>query len=155
MRMRQLGKGHSIAFWASFEADLRIRTTCDLLPFDCVSNENIVQFICENSRKFEAENVVHWAIAAHNYSQKLAAHKLYDDSNDAERLYGKCVDNEFLTLREMYGDKEEALLTAIAKSKFASLNNQYQNNQTVQHFIKMIDDGVAKKLQTKAGKSKL
>lgn len=153
MRMRQLGKGHSIAFWASFEADLRIRATCNLSSYDAVSNENIVQFICENSRKFEAENVVHWATAAHNYTQKLAAHKVNDDSVldcAIMRLYEKCVDNEFVTLNEMYGDKEEALLTDIAKSKFAALNSQYEDNQKIQHFIKTIDDGVAKKLQTHA-----
>lgn len=153
MRMRQLGKGHSIAFWASFEADLRIRATCDLSAYDYVTNEDIVEFICENSRNFETENVVHWAAAAHNYSQKLAAHKLCDDSVldcAVEKLYEQCVDNEFVTLNEMYGDKEEALLTDIARSKFASLNSQYQKNHPIQHFIETIDDGVAKKLKIQA-----
>ncbi|XP_055306475.1 uncharacterized protein LOC129570781 [Sitodiplosis mosellana] len=153
MRMRQLGKGHSIAFWASFEADLRIRDTCNLSLHDCVNNEHVIDFICNNSRRFEVENTVHWASAAYNYTKKLAAHKLYDDSTDdaaIRNLYEKCVDNEYLTLEEMYGDKEEVELSDISKRKFATLTNQYEEDTGINQFVQRIDDGVFEKLQKQA-----
>lgn len=150
MRMRQLGKGHSIAFWASFEANLRIRETCNLSPLDSVTNENVIDFICDNSRKFEVENTVHWAAAGHNYTKKLAAHKLYENSTEEgamQNLYGKCVDNEFLTLNEMYGDKKRELLSNISKWKFATLTKQYENKEDIYKFVQTIDGGVFKKLK--------
>ncbi|XP_031621557.1 uncharacterized protein LOC116339677 [Contarinia nasturtii] len=148
MRMRQLGKGHSIAFWASFEADLRIRETCQLSSLDQVTNENVVDFICRNSANFETENTVHWAAAGYNYAKKLAAHKLYENTDSSmQQLYENCVENEFLTLHEMYGDKKTALLTDISKSKFSTLFKQYKCNENVRNFIERIDDGVVEKLQ--------
>ncbi|XP_031636747.1 uncharacterized protein LOC116349465 [Contarinia nasturtii] len=149
MRMRQLGKRHSIAFWASFEADLRIRDICKLSPQDQVTNENVVEFIRDNSRKFEVENTVHWVSAAHNYTKKLAAHKLYEKSTEElamRNMYKKCVDKEFVTLKEMYGDREDALLSDISKSNFEKLSKMYEDHQRVVRFIQKIDNGVTEKL---------
>lgn len=152
MRMRQLGRGHSIAFWASFEADLRIRETCQLSPQDAITSENVVDFICSNSAKFEKENTVHWAAAGYNYTKKLAAHKLYENKIDSmPKLYEKCVDNEYLTLDEMYGDKETALLTEISKHKFATLIKQNETQKNIKNFIEKINDDIAKKLDKQAG----
>lgn len=153
MRMRQLGKGHSIAFWSSFEADVKIRTLCKLDPQDAVSNENVIDFICDNSRRFEVDNTVHWASAAHNYTKKLAAHKLYENSTDdaaIKKLYEKCVDNEYVTLEEMYGDKEEFPLTSISQSKFVTLSKQYEKEAEIHNFVQCIDGGVYEKLRKQA-----
>lgn len=147
--MRKLGKEHSIAFWASFEADLRIREICDLSSGDRITNENVVKFICDNSHKFQVENTVHWVIAAQNYAKKLAAHKLYENSNDEfsmQNLYKNCVDKEFVTLKKMYGDREDALLSDISKKKFEKLANMYADHKQVIQFIETIDDGVTEKL---------
>lgn len=157
MRMRQLGKGHTIAFWASFEADIKIRETCGLTKKnDSISNYHVIDFICANSRRFETENTVHWAAAAHNYVEKLVAHKLYKRSTSSksmQQLYEKCVYNEFLTLNEMYGDKEDVLLTDISTKKFQKLMNQYGNckiYKEIVEFIQYFDDKVTEKLSKQA-----
>lgn len=153
MRMRQLGKGHSIAFWASFEADVKIRSLCELDPQDYVTNENVIDFICDNSQRFEVDNTVHWASAAFNYTKKLAAHKLHENSTEdaaIKNLYEKCVDIEYVTLEEMYGDKEVVPLTDITQSKFATLSKQYEKEGKVHNFVRRIDDGVYEKLQKQA-----
>lgn len=148
MRMRQLGKRHSISFWASFEADLRIRKTCKLSSSDRITNENIVDFICDNSRKFEIENTVYWVIAAQNYTNKLAAHKLYENSSDEnamQNLYHQCVEKEYVSLKEMYGSKEDAPLSKISIRNFDKLAKRCKEQNIVQ-FIRTISDKVTKKL---------
>lgn len=149
MRMRLLGKGHSIKFWASFEADLRIRETCKLSTDSHPSNEHVIQFICENSKKFEIENTVHWASAAHNYTKKLAAHKSYESSDDFDDLYNRCGDKEFVTLREMYCDKKEQLILDISFTKFNRLKQAYKD-ETIKSFIQTILFAVKQKLKKSA-----
>lgn len=62
MRMRQLGRGQSIAFWASYEANLKIRKKCQATTqHECTPNHHVIEFICDNSQKTEMENTVHWA----------------------------------------------------------------------------------------------
>lgn len=62
MRMRQLGRGQSIVFWASYEANLKIQSNCKAnVRHECTPNHHVIEFICANSQKFETENTVHWA----------------------------------------------------------------------------------------------
>lgn len=159
MRMRQLGKddGHSIAFWASFEADIKIRALCEFaLPHVCVPNDHVIEFICKNSENFEMENTVHWAAGAYNYTQKLIGHKLHEHSSDRvslTNLLSTCVDREYVKLEEIYGDKEDALLVKIAQSKFEkliesfkpSLKNEETKNEIIP-FAKTIQEAVGAKI---------
>lgn len=149
MRMRLLGKGHSVVFWASYEADVRIREFCNLVDAT-PTNKDVIAFICHNSSRFEEDNMVHWSAAAFNYTKKLIAHKLHDDSDaddSLKMLYETCVDNEYVTLREMYGVKESALLTQLSKGKFNKILEAYTNNAVIYKLVKSIENGVLEKLQ--------
>lgn len=147
MRMRQLEEGHSIAFWASFEADLRIRETCNLSIYDYLTNEHVIKFICSNSERFETENTVHWAHASHNYTRKMAAHKLYQDTKSLLDLYKGCEDREYVSLRETYSDKKEETLRKLTYKKYDKLFKVYLNNKTVSVFIQKAYIGVENQLQ--------
>lgn len=150
--MRLLGQGHSIVFMASYEADVRIREFCNL-AHAMPRSKNVIDFICNNSRRFEEENTVHWSSAAYNYTKKLVAHKLSENSQEADAiqlLHVKCKDNEYVTLKDMYGVKESALLTQISKNQFDKFTEAYRDNKEVEKIIKSISDGVAKKLSEQA-----
>lgn len=152
MRMRLLGKGHSIVFVASYEADVRIREFCNL-GNSRRTNKHVIDFICDNSRRFEEENIVHWSAAAYNYTKKLVAHKLYDDSvdeNATQMLHAKVLDNEYVTLKDMYGVKETALLTQISKSQFEKLVEANATNEDILKLIRFVNDGVNRKLVKQA-----
>lgn len=154
MRLRLLGQGHSIVFMASYEADVRIRERCNLgnaMP----KSKHVLDFICHNSTRFEEENTVHWSGCAYNYTKKLVAHKMYENSQEAEAtqlLHQKCKDNEYVTLLEMYGMKESALLTQISKNRFEKIIEAYRNNKEIIEIVKRIEDGVSKKLAKQAPK---
>lgn len=153
MRMRQLGKSHRISFWASYEADVRIRDICKLTADDRITNEHVIDFICNNSKRFERTNMVHWTMAGLNYTKKLSAHKLFENSTDQNSmtdLYRMCVDNEFVELNEMYGEKEEAFLTEIANAQFNKLASHPQINDKIKPFLQKIQSEVSIKLNEQA-----
>ncbi|KAJ6635827.1 hypothetical protein Bhyg_14413, partial [Pseudolycoriella hygida] len=150
MRMRLLGKGHSILFMATFEADIRMREYCGLGNATPTS-ENVIKFICNNSRRFEEDNTAHWASAAINYTKKLVAHKLSENLQKNEAcslLHMKCKDNEYVTLKDMYGVKESALLTQISKNQFEKMINSCRLNDEILEMVKSVADGVSTKLST-------
>lgn len=152
MRMRLLGRGHSIAFWASFEADTRIRQLCTLGETK-PTNAHVFKFICANSNHFEEENTVHWYVAALNYTKKIAAIRqsekwlsLEYPEKQLKYLYEQCVDDEFVTLKDMYGIKDASQIqTAI--EKFAKLQNSHRSDGKIAKFIGGIGIIVKKKLQ--------
>ncbi|KAG4070074.1 hypothetical protein HA402_013734 [Bradysia odoriphaga] len=148
MRMRQLGKGHKIAFWASSEANARIQSATS---GDSITNKDVVKFICENSEKFERDNVSHWAASAFNYTKKLIGHKLINDSVDdrsLERLYEHCLENDYATLMELYGDIRKASLTMIFLRKFETLSSD--KIRSVRDFKFTILEGVIGRINVKA-----
>lgn len=138
MRMRQLGYHHSICFLASHEANVRIQKICGLSTENPITNEHVIEFISNNSKQFETTNMVHWTVASLNYAKKLVAHKLYENSaekTDMQKLYRICVDDEFIKLKETYGDKKQALLTDIASSKYDKLIAQHKTNKEIRKWL--------------------
>lgn len=153
MRMRQLGKTHSISFLASFEADMRIRKLCKLSAEDKVTNENVIEFICENSRRFERENMSHWATAGLNYTKKLIGHELFEklpNKNSTNDLYDWCIENEYHRLAEMYGEKKEALLQDIIESKMDKLATDSQMTDETRRFVNEVKSKMIQKLEDQA-----
>ncbi|XP_055310984.1 uncharacterized protein LOC129573874 [Sitodiplosis mosellana] len=164
MRMRELGQeeGHSIAFWASFEADVKIQILCKFaLPHECLPNQHVIEFICRNSENFETEHTVHWAAGAYNYTQKLVGHKLHEHSNDEaslKNLLNTCVDSEYVKLEEVYGDKEDARLVDIARNKFdklvkgfkSAMNEEDKTKEDVIPFVVRVQEDVCDKIMNHA-----
>lgn len=148
MRMRLLGRGHSIAFWASFETDVRIREFCNLTDDTELTNEHVLRFICDNSERMQKKNVVHWAAAAFNYAKKMSAHKLHEpgEANSVEALTRLCLDREFVTLKEMYGGKDDVLLSEISKMRFNKLAKMYEDCPQIRKFIEDVKSGVDAKI---------
>lgn len=153
MRMRRLGKNQKICFWASYEADIRLRKVCELQNDDLITNEHVIEFICHNSRQFEVTNMSHWTAAALNYTKKSIGHKLFENSTEEtamDNLYQICVDDEFTELCQTYGDKEEAFLKDIAWSKFNIIQSEYKTNREIRTFVRDMQDLVVDKLAEQA-----
>lgn len=154
MRMRQLATTQSILFWPSYEADIRLR---ELSQRKKVESKHVMKFVENNSERFETANTVHWTTSALNYVKKLVGHKLYENANDENelvKLYEACVEDDYVKLNGMYGEKEEVLLTKIVWEKFGKLAYELVQNDAMEisSFVeKMKNDVVIKKLKAMSG----
>ncbi|XP_037034763.1 uncharacterized protein LOC119073424 [Bradysia coprophila] len=167
MRMRLLGQGHTICFWASEEADNGIRELTDKAKAESICVRDVFDWICYNSREFEKDGLVHWSVASYNYSQKLAAYRYIDDEmNDAcagggdtqkllKRLGNFCTDKEIIKLVDLYGGKNELSVVSIFTKRFSSLIARYSklsrklfnNNVALETFLSSNYEFVIERLQ--------
>lgn len=152
MRMRQLGKTHSIAFLASFEADMRLRKFHRLSGEDPITNQIVIDFICDNSRQFEKDNLSHWVAAGLNYARKLVGHKLFDDSPQDEKsfddLYKWCVEQEFVTLADMYGGQQRTSLKGTIETTMDELASDAKMTDETREIVNKLKCGMIDKLET-------
>lgn len=150
MRLRQLGKTHSVSFWASFEADIRIRELHKLSGEEQVTNEHVIDFICENSSRYERDNMGHWVAAGLNYIKKLIGHKLFESSQDEksfDELYQWCVDDEFISLAEMYGGQQKASLKDSIETTMNKLALNAKMTDEIRELVNKFKCEMIKKLE--------
>lgn len=105
MRMRKLGDGHSVMFFAPGEVDRRIR---DRLPSGVASEHRIrvldvlrwaMHETCEDIR----HHLPHWAQQGFDHHNRSAAYKNYRSTEDLEVLKNAWLQRESRILEEMYG----------------------------------------------------
>ena len=105
MRMRQLGKGHSVMFFAPREVERRIRGR---LPSGTASEYRIrvldilrwaMRETCEDIRR----HLPHWVQQGLDHHKRFAAYKEHRSPEDLEALKDAWLQRESRTLEEMYG----------------------------------------------------
>jgi hypothetical protein len=107
MRLRQLGKGQSVMFFAPGEVDRRIR---DLIPTDddaaqgeiCVVD--ILRWAVQETCEDIARNLPHWAQQGLDHGRRFKAYQQYIFANnsDATILKNAWLQPESRTLEQMY-----------------------------------------------------
>jgi hypothetical protein len=103
MRMRQLGRGHSVAFFVPMECDARIRAVCNLSTAERVHVQHIVRWVmqatCEDIRHYAP----HWVQQGIDHARRVKADEAYRTSHSWKVLSKAWVTKEGHTLDEMYG----------------------------------------------------
>src|SRR5712691_4514958 len=104
MRMRQLGKGHSVIFFAPGEVDRRIRS---LIPDGIAPNTRVrvldvirwaIHETCEEIRHY----LPYWAHQGLDHHKRFAAYEVYTSSGDVEDLRSAWQQPDSQTLEELY-----------------------------------------------------
>jgi hypothetical protein len=112
--MRQLGKGHSVIFFAPGEVDRRIRS---LLPGGMPSGYRIrvldvlrwaMHETCEDIR----HHLPHWAQQGLDHHKRFAASKKHRSTEDWGVLENAWLQRESRTLEEMYGGDPGATMSS-------------------------------------------
>ncbi|KAJ7194004.1 hypothetical protein GGX14DRAFT_586998 [Mycena pura] len=105
MRMRQLGQGQSVMFFAPPEVDRNIRVHCKLDNDSHISSQNIIQWVMLQTISSIDQFVPHWAKQGLSYKKRHAAWSRYiqdDSATSVEGLRSTWVEKEARTLQEMY-----------------------------------------------------
>ncbi|KAI9450186.1 hypothetical protein BJY52DRAFT_1126070 [Lactarius psammicola] len=113
MRMRQLGKGQSVMFFAPGEVDRRIR---GLIPRDQESENgirvvDILRWTMHETCWDIEHHLPHWAQQGVDHHRRFSAYKKYVSTKDLGLLRNSWLQHESRTLEEMY---EPALKTQVA-----------------------------------------
>ena len=112
--MRQLGKSHSLMFFAPGEVDRRIRS---LHPGGMASEDRIrvldvlrwaMHETCEDIR----HHLPHWAQQGLDHHKRFEAYKEYISTKDLEVLKSAWLQRESRTLEEMYGPVPDATMSS-------------------------------------------
>ena len=109
MRMRRLGKGHTLTFWAPLEVDALIRRQCKLPPSINIENHHVVRWCFSNSISATQDGFFSWATQGLSHFRVCKA--LYGEgrkSADVQPWHCRemakyCVFPDCMTLDEMYG----------------------------------------------------
>jgi hypothetical protein len=113
MRMRQLGKGHSVMFFAPGEVDRRIRSR---IPSGMVSGGRVrvldvlrwaMQETCEDIR----HHLPYWAQQGLDHHKRFTAHKKHRSTGDLNALRDAWLQPESRTLEQMYWVKPGAAIS--------------------------------------------
>ncbi|KAH9048936.1 hypothetical protein EDB84DRAFT_1261517 [Lactarius hengduanensis] len=104
MRMRQLGKGQSVMFFAPGEVDRRIRRLIPggNGPENDVQVIDILRWAMHETCRDISHHLPHWAQQGVDHHRRFSAYKQYSSTEDLEVLRNSWLQPESKTLEEMY-----------------------------------------------------
>ncbi|KAF8551326.1 hypothetical protein OG21DRAFT_1541446 [Imleria badia] len=104
MRMRKLGHGHSIMFFAPLEVDRRIRSVASKGPLDVIDTMDILQWTIRETCDDIQQRAPHWAQQGMDHTSRYAAWTSFcQDELSSEELSDKWLQSEAKKLEDLYG----------------------------------------------------
>jgi hypothetical protein len=105
MRMRQLGHGQSVMFFAPPECDARIRAAAPtpLAPEDQVTTADILRWVLQETIDDICHYTPHFVRQNLDYARRSTADQAYEATGDVDQLRQAWLTPEARTLEEMYG----------------------------------------------------
>jgi hypothetical protein len=116
MRMRKLGHGHSVMFFAPLEVDRRIRYVAGKGPSSVISAMNILQWAIRETCDDIQQRAPHWAQQGMDHTSRYAVWTSFcRDELSSEDLSDKWLQPEAKRLEDLYGPRnpsKSAFLTS-------------------------------------------
>ena len=104
MRMRQLGKGHSVMFFAPGEVDRRIRSLIPggMASGGCIRVLDVLRWAMQETCEDIYQHLPYWAQQGLDHHKRFTAYKEYSSTGNSEILRSAWLQPESRTLEEMY-----------------------------------------------------
>ena len=140
MRMRKLGKEHSLAFWASDEVNLEIESL--LQSKEEVTSSHIILWVLRNSIRAIVEGFTLWGSQAINHMHirnliKEVGDVFPEDLNNIIKFGKECKSKDALSLVEMYGrERDQQTVPKLIKSW--GLDRTKENSELDKEYVKRI-----------------
>ncbi|KAG8732082.1 hypothetical protein FRC10_001233 [Ceratobasidium sp. 414] len=103
MRMRKLGHGQSVMFFAPAEIDTQIRKAARLSSEDQIHTSHVLRWAMLGTCKDLEHHISHWAQQGVEYNRRADAQNNFAQTGDIETLKDSWVTAESRSLQEMYG----------------------------------------------------
>ncbi|KAG8930354.1 hypothetical protein FRC02_004308 [Tulasnella sp. 418] len=113
MRMRKLGHGHSVMFFAPLDVDLRIRHAIGLRSSDPIRVQDILLWAMQQSCKEVVHWIPRWAQQGVDHRRRREAWELFKESSDApdSLLKSAWIQGENWSLDDMYAPRHPVTAT--------------------------------------------
>ena len=144
MRMRLLGCGHSLAFFASYEVDLEIQSLSSCLADGISEVGKVISWVFGNSKKQVKDGLAHWANQGTDQLRKMCAYDRHNsnevDSSSLQRYGLDVVQKEVTELRKLYGNyREKSTLSKLISDRTAKfLTPDHEYSETCKAFRKSL-----------------
>ena len=105
MRMRKLGHGHSIMFFAPLEVDRRIRSVASKRTSDVIDTTDILQWAIRETCDDIRRRMPHWAQQGMDHTSRYAVWASFcrSELSSREELSDKWLQPELKRLEDLYG----------------------------------------------------
>jgi hypothetical protein len=121
MRMRMLGKGHSVMFFASSEVHKSIQSTTRNNP----SGFDVLKWSLVNTIAQTSENFLYWGLQGISYYKRQVLYEKYFKSKDFKKFSSYSEEPEIPNIRLLYGrNRKETPIPSIIKSKTSIIQSQ-------------------------------
>ena len=154
MRMRLLGNGHHVSFWASQEVHNQIRgivkkkTSTSALQENQIkgnykrkimyqqpiSSQDVIEWALLNTKESIENGFIYWASQGLLYYRKQAVFKKFEKVEEnfvIEKLANLCVDEENIDLANTYGvNREATLVTSLLEKRIGKIQKFLGNELT-------------------------
>lgn len=136
MRMRQLGRGHSISFFASTEVHLSIQQFINN-PTIQISSQQVLEWAINNTIQIYEQSMVQWASQGFEFIKRDSGRQFIYQNNLIEsncEIYNKCSKiADPVKLIKLYGKglskKVASMLIQIRKNAISlEISNNFENN---------------------------
>jgi hypothetical protein len=118
MRMRKLGNGHSVCFFAAKEVDDEIRGTQKRK----ITSLQVIEWAVRNTREHIISGLFYWALQGLAYAKKLAIYEKFRENNDLEAYANAYIEKDVHSIYKMYRkNRLEALITEIVASSSVTI----------------------------------
>ncbi|CAF2934843.1 unnamed protein product [Rotaria sp. Silwood2] len=146
MRMRKLGKSHSLVFWSSYEVHQQISTLKDKTT-PRISQVDILRWVYENKQRTIWDGLHYWATQSLSYQRRSVAfqHIHWVDNKQEftdtlmQKLARDSLEAEIIELKQMYGASKmpqlpQAVIERLhalggTKTRLAHLLNEEQERE--------------------------
>ena len=142
MRMRKLGKEHSLSFWASDEVDLEIKSL--LQDNEEVTSSHIILWVIRNSIRAIVDGFTLWGSQAinHMHIRNLIAevgNVFPGDLTNIKKFGRECITIDSIPLQEMYGrERQEQTIADLIRDWSLQRLNKKEISKYDEDFIEKI-----------------
>jgi hypothetical protein len=132
MRMRLLGNGHYVQFYASSEVNIQIlaqKLSCQTPDRD-INCLDVLEWSIENSLYQIKNDFMYWSVQGLTFFKKQCAAKNFElNGGDMNIYFQNCQENYSNMLTSIYGnDRKETLVKEIVKEKVKRIKRTFDNS---------------------------
>lgn len=138
MRLRMLGKGHTVCFYASNEAHNMISKISDK-----IGSLEVIKWTISNTLNQTVDSFLNWAIQGLCFLKRNSLYEQFKFDKDSLTYAQEYIEKEILDLKSLYEpDRVEHKISDIIFKKIELLDGYFRKSKTAEEKVKKIQENI-------------